>query len=117
MDWQIKSFQYPGAQGMVIAILLACLVTTMPSLHAVHLRTPHASTVHFDIPQSRMPSSRSASHSTAPASVDLGEDVDPRDRTDRPVTSSRAPRVLASRSVAVSAVAAPARGRSQILRI
>jgi hypothetical protein len=117
MDWPLTSFRHFGAQRMVIAILLACPVTALPSLHAVQARTLHASAVQSDIPQSRTPTNRLASHSTAPVSVDLGEDVDPRGLTDRPVTSSRAPRVLGSRSVPVSAVAAPVRDQSQILRI
>lgn len=117
MDWQRTSSRHPGVQCAVIAILLACLMTTIPSLQTVQLRTLHASAMPVDVPQSRIPTTRAASRSIVPISGALGEDVNRRDRTDRQVTSSRVPRKSDSRPLPASAPAAPARGQSQILRI
>lgn len=116
MDWQRTTTRHPGVQRLIIAIVLACVVTTMPVPHVVHLRTLHASAVHVDAPPGRIPGTKSTDRPAVPAAVDLEEDVDRRDRQDRGV-SSRAPRVTVSRALPISAPVSPARDQSQILRI
>lgn len=116
MNWLRTSSWHSGVQRTVIAIVLACLVTALPSL-SVHVRTRHASAVHVAVSPCRIATPRSAFCATLPASVDLGEDVAQRDHTDRRVTSSRAPRVVDSRFRFAGAPAVPARSQSQILRI
>src|SRR5215212_8281905 len=91
MDWLRTLARYRGLHRVGIAILLTGVAATMPSLRAVHVQTVDASATHVDVPPWRSPTNSSASRFTAPSAIDLGEDVDQRDRSDRPVTSSRAP--------------------------